>query len=50
MAQQKRTRLGTMGLWVRSLASLNVLRIWRCRELWCRSQTWLGSGTAVAMA
>ena len=23
--------------------------IWRCRELWCRSQTWLGSGVAVAV-
>ena len=24
------------------------LRIRRCRELWCRSQTWLGSGVVVA--
>ena len=21
----------------------------RCRELWCRSQTWLGSGVAVTL-
>ena len=28
---------------VRSLASLSRLRIWRCPELWCRSQTQLGS-------
>ena len=26
------------------------LRIWRCRELWCRLQTQLGSGIAVAVA
>ena len=37
-----------MRLRVRSLASLSGLRIRRCRELWCRSQTWLGSGLAVA--
>ena len=30
-------------------ASLSGLRIWHCRELWCRSQTWLGSGVAVAV-
>ena len=28
---------------VRSLASLRGSRIWRCRELWGRSQTWLRS-------
>ena len=33
-----------------SLALLSGLRIWRCRELWCRSQMWLGSGVAVAVA
>ena len=26
------------------------LRIWHCRELWCRLQTWLGSYVAVALA
>ena len=33
---------------VQSLASLDGLRIQHCRELWCRSQTWLGSQIAVA--
>ena len=36
MAQWKQIPLGTMRLWVRSLASLSGLRIWHCRELWCR--------------
>ena len=31
-------------------ASLSGLRIWHCHELWCRSQTQLGSGVAVAVA
>ena len=35
---------------VRSLASLGGLRIQCCLELWCRSQTRLGSGMAVAVA
>ena len=35
---------------VQSLASLSELRIWHCHELWCRSQTRLGSGEAVAVA
>ena len=35
---------------VRSLASLSGLRIRHCRELWCRSQTHLGSDVAVAVA
>ena len=38
-----------MRLRVRSLASLSWLRIWRCHELWCWSQMWLGSGVAVAV-
>ena len=25
------------------------VRIWHCRELWCRLQTWLGSRVAVAV-
>ena len=49
MAQRKRIRLGSMRLWVQSLASLSGLRIWRCHELWCRLQTRLGSGIAVAV-
>ena len=39
-----------MRLRVRSLALLLGLRIWRCRELWCGSQTWLRSCVAVAVA
>jgi len=50
VAQRKRIQLTTRRLWVRSPASLSGLRIQRCHELWCRSQTWLRSGTAVAMA
>ena len=44
MAQQKLIHLGTMRLWVRFLALLSGLRFWHCRDLWCRSQTQLGSG------
>ena len=33
VVQRKRIRLGTVRLWVRSLASLNALRIQHCREL-----------------
>ena len=28
---------------------ISGLRIWHCHELWCRSQIWLGSRTAVAV-
>ena len=35
---------------VPSMALLSGLRIWCCRELWCRSQTWLGSDIAVAVS
>ena len=49
MVHQKGIRLGTMRLQVPSLASLNDLRIQRCLELWCRPQTRLGSGVAVAV-
>ena len=45
----QRIRLGTMRLRVRSLALLHGLRIWGCRELWCRSQTRLGSCVAAAV-
>ena len=48
VGQQKRIRLVSMRMWVRSLASLSGLGIWCCRELWCRSQTRLGSGVTVA--
>ena len=43
-------RLVTMRLCVPSLASLSGLRIQHSCELWCRLQTWLGSGVAVAVA
>ena len=39
-----------MRLQVQSLALLSGLRIQHCRELWCRSQTQLGSGVDVAVA
>ena len=44
-----RIRLGTMRWRVRSLPLLRGLTIWHCRELWCRSQTRLGSRVAVAL-
>ena len=39
-----------MRMWVRSLASFSGLNIWHCCEMWCRSQMWLGSLVAVAVA
>ena len=39
-----------MRLQVRTLALLSWLTIRRCRELWCRLQTRLGSRVAVAVA
>ena len=50
VAQGKRIQLGSTRLWAQSLASLSGLRIWCCRELWCRSKMRLGSGFAVAGA
>ena len=50
MAQGKQIRLGTTRLRDRSLAFLSGLRIPSRRELWCRLQTRLGSGVAVALA
>ena len=35
---------------VQSLTLLSGLRIQHCHVLWCRSQTWLGSGMDVAVA
>ena len=43
-------RLGALRLRVRSLPLLSGLTVWRCRELWCRLQTRLGSRVAVALA
>ena len=48
VAQQKRIGLVSMRTRVRSPAPLRGLRIWRCRELCCRSQTGLGPHVAVA--
>ena len=39
----------TMRLQVQLLASLSGLKVWRCRELWCGLQSWLGSGIAMAV-
>ena len=50
VAQWLMNPTGTMRLQVESLAYLSGLRIQRCRDLWCRSQTWLGSCVAVALA
>ena len=50
VAHWKRIQLGTMRLQVRSLALLSGLKIRCCHELWCRSQTRLGSWVAVALA
>ena len=49
MAQWKGTQLVPMRMLIESLASLSGLRMWRCHELWCSSQTQLGSGVAVAV-
>ena len=49
MAQQKKNWLGTMRLWVKSLALLGRLRIWHCCELWHRLQIWPGFWVALAV-
>ena len=49
MAQRKQISLASMRTQLRSLASLSGLRIQHCCELWCRLQTQLGSGIAVAV-
>ena len=48
-AQQLQTQLVSMRTWVWSLSLFSGLRIWHRHELWCRSQTWLRSGIAVAV-
>ena len=50
VAQQKRIWLASVRMQVQSLALLSGLRILHCRELWCSSQTQLGSHAAVAVA
>ena len=49
IVQQKQIWLGTMRLWVWSLASLSELKIRCCHELWCKLQLGLRSGVAVAV-
>ena len=49
VVQRKHIQLGTMRLWVQSLALLSGLGIQGCHELWCRLQTQLRSGVAVAV-
>ena len=39
--------IGSMRIWDRSLTSLSGSRIWRCRELWCRSRMQLSIHVAV---
>ena len=46
----KQIHLGTMRFRVQSRACLHGLRIWHCRELWCRLQRQLESDVAVAVA
>ena len=50
LSQSLAALLRSMRTQVQSLTSLNGLRIWRCHELWCRSQMWPRSGIAVAVA
>ena len=40
MVEQKQIRLGSMRLWLLSLALLSGLRVWHCCKLRCRLQTW----------
>ena len=49
MAQWQQNQLVSMKTPFQSLASLSGLRIQRYRELWCRLQTRLGFGIAVAV-
>ena len=49
MVQQKCIQLGTMKLWVQSLALLSGLKIQHFPELWRRSQTQLRSDISVAL-
>ena len=46
----KHIQLVCMRMWVPSLALFLRLRIEHRSELWCRSQTWLGSVMAVSVS
>ena len=50
VAQWKQIWPGPMRLQVRLLTLFSELRIRRCHQLWCSSQTWLESDVAVALA
>ena len=50
MAQRLTNRLVSRRTQLRSQPSFSGLRIQHCHELWCRSQMWLRSGVAVAVA
>ena len=49
VVQWKWIQFVSIRIQVQSLASLSGLRIQHCRELWCRSQTWLESHIAVSV-
>ena len=49
MERRKRIQLGTMGLWVQSLALLSGVRIHCGHKLGQRSQMWLRSHVAVTV-
>ena len=46
----KMIQLVPMRMQIQSLSFISGLRIQCCHELWCRSQTWLRSRVAVAVA
>ena len=50
VTQQKQTWVVSMRMQVWSLALFSGSGIWRCHELCCRSQMWLRSPVAVAVA
>ena len=49
VVQQRQIWLVFLRIQAWSLVSLSGSGLWRCRELWCQLQTWLGSGVAVAV-
>ena len=49
VAQQQQTGLAPVRVQIRYLALLSGLRIWHCRKLQYRSQTWLRPSMAVAV-
>ena len=50
MSHYGAAEMSSMRMQVRSLASISGSGIQCCPELWYSSQTWLGSGVAVAVA